>query len=65
MQSAYRDRTPAEECMQQTVVLITKREGGLLGDWKLLMAEAETEADTETEAMMREKDEGIERARAE
>ena len=25
------------------------------GDWKLLMAEAETEADTESEAMMREK----------
>ena len=29
------------------------------------MAEAETEADTEAEAMMREKVEGIERARAE
>ena len=29
------------------------------------MAEAETEADTEAEAMMREKSEGIERARAE
>ena len=31
----------------------------------MLMAEAETEADTDDDAMMREKSEGIERARAE
>ena len=31
----------------------------------MLMVEAETEADTEDEAMMREKTEGIERARSE
>ena len=31
----------------------------------MLMAEAETEADTEAEATMSEKDEGIEKARAE
>ena len=34
-------------------------------DWKMLMAEAETEADTEAEAMMRDKAKGIERVRAE
>ena len=28
-QAAYRDGTPAEECTQQTVILIPKREGGL------------------------------------
>ena len=31
VQAAYFDGTPAEECMQQTVVLIPKREGGILG----------------------------------
>ena len=31
VQAAYRDGTPVEECMQQTVVLIPKREGGLPG----------------------------------
>ena len=31
MQAAYRDGTPSEECMQQTVFLITKREEGLPG----------------------------------
>ena len=30
-QAAYRDGTPAEECTQQTVVLIPNREGGLTG----------------------------------
>ena len=31
MQAAYRDGTLAEECTQQTVLLIPKREGGLPG----------------------------------
>ena len=31
MQTAYRDGTLAEECTQQTVLLIPKREGGLPG----------------------------------
>ena len=31
VQAAYRDGTLAEECTQQTVVLIPKREGGLPG----------------------------------
>ena len=31
VQEAYHDGTLAEECMQQTVVLIPKREGGLMG----------------------------------
>ena len=31
VQAAYRDGTPVEECTQQTVVLIPKREGGLPG----------------------------------
>ena len=34
------------------------------GDWKFLIAEAETEAGTEAEAIMIEKAEVIERARA-
>ena len=31
VQAAYHDGTLAEECTQQTVILIPKREGGLLG----------------------------------
>ena len=31
VQAAYRDRTLLEECMQQTVILIPKREGRLPG----------------------------------
>ena len=31
VQAAYRDGTLAEECTQQTVILIPKREGGLPG----------------------------------
>ena len=35
-QTAYRDGTPAEECTQQTVVLIPKREGGLPGGLEII-----------------------------
>ena len=54
VQAAHCDGTLAEECTQQTVVLILKMEGGIPGDCKLLMVEAETEADTKAEAVMRE-----------
>ena len=36
VQAAYRDGTTAEECMQQTVVLIPKREVGLTGELEIV-----------------------------
>ena len=36
VQVAYRDGTPAEECTQQTVVLIPKTEGGLPGGLEIV-----------------------------
>ena len=36
VQAAYRDGTLAEECTQQTVVLIPKREGGLPGGLEIV-----------------------------
>ena len=36
VQAAYCDRTLAEECTQQTVVLIPKREGGLPGGLEIV-----------------------------
>ena len=36
VQAAYRDGTLEEECMQQTVVLIPKREGGLPGGLEIV-----------------------------
>ena len=36
VKALYRDETPAEECTQQTVVLIPKREGGLPGGLEIV-----------------------------
>ena len=36
VQAAYRDRTPEEECTQQIVILIPKREGGLPGGFEIV-----------------------------
>ena len=36
VQAAYRDGTLTEECTHQTVVLITKREGGLPGGLEIV-----------------------------
>ena len=36
VQVAYRDGTPAEECTQQTVVLIPKMDGGLPGGLEIV-----------------------------
>ena len=36
VKAAYRDGTPAEECTQQTVVLIPNREGGLPGGLEIV-----------------------------
>ena len=36
VQAAYRDRTLAEDCTHQTVVIIPKREGGLPGGLEIV-----------------------------